>query len=447
MPINYYSTNRNTPEVDFFKAILTGQAPDRGLYLPDFIPSVDKALLEKMKGMEYYEVAYTILRLYLDDITDEELMTMCKDAYGFYPRMEKVDSKNHIMWLDQGPTASFKDFAAQIMARLMGHKLGKDEELLILTATSGDTGSAIAHAFHNIPNINVVILFPYDEVSDNQRKQMTTLGGNVKTLAIDGKFDHGQAMVKDAFADPRIKDMNLTSANSINIARLLPQSVYYFWAYLNCVEKIGDEVMFSVPSGNFGDMLGAVLAKKMGLPIKKLAISTNANDEVPLFFETGKYTKIEPSKKCISNAMNVGHPSNFARLIDLFGGRMDENGVISQSPDMEKMRQLFFATSIDDETTRETIKETWNKHKIILEPHGAVGWKGLERMRESFPENDNIVSISLETANPAKFPDEIVKIIGVSPQVPETLKGLEDLTEYYESIHASYDDFYNWLIK
>ena len=441
----YYSTNHKSPKLDFFSAILKGQAPDRGLYMPEEIPTVDHDLLTRMKGMEYYEIAYEVLNLYLDNITSEELRAKCKEAYSFWPRLEKVTDQDTIMWLDEGPTASFKDFAAQMMSRLMGHKLGEGEKLLILTATSGDTGSAIAHAFHNIPNIDVVILFPYTEVSDNQRKQMTTLGGNVTTIAIDGKFDHGQAMVKEAFADERLTSLNLTSANSINIARLLPQSVYYFYAYVQSVSNIGDPIVFSVPSGNFGDMMGAILAWKMGLPIKRIVIATNENDEVPLFMETGIYNKIEPSKKCISNAMNVGHPSNFARLIDISGGQMDEKGQLNESPDLEAMRRLIFATSVTDETTRETIKSCYDKHKVVIEPHGSVGWRGLEVYRESVPEDDGVMGVSLETANPAKFPEEIERILGISPEVPETLAGLSELTEHFDRMGANYDEFYEYL--
>lgn len=441
----YYSTNHKSPEVDFFTAILTGQAPDRGLYMPKTLPSASTALLERMKGMEYHQVAFEILNLYLDNITEAELAAKTKDAYSFYPRFESVDAQNHIMWLDTGPTASFKDFAAQMMSRLMGHKLGEDEKLLILTATSGDTGSAIAHAFHNIPNIDVVILFPYTEVSDNQRKQMTTLGGNVTTIAIDGKFDHGQAMVKEAFADERLKKLNLTSANSINIARLLPQSVYYFYAYVQNIKNIGDPIIFSVPSGNFGDMMGAILAWKMGLPIERIVISTNENDEVPNFMETGVYNKIEPSKKCISNAMNVGHPSNFARLIDVFGGQMDEKGVLHKAPDLEAMRKLIYATSVTDETTRETIHDTYKAHGVVLEPHGSVGWRGLAEYRKAHPEHDGTVGVSLETANPAKFPEEIERILNLSPDVPDTLKGLDALEEHYLHMGANYGEFYDYL--
>jgi len=447
MSIQFHSTNYRAPKTDFFTAVLTGQAPDRGLYMPERIPHLDKSDFQKLSGKSYFEVANFILRLFLDDITDEELLGKCKKAYSFMPRLEKAAGKKHILWLDTGPTASFKDFAAQMMSPLMGHKLKPGEKLFILTATSGDTGSAIANAFHNIPNIEIIILFPIDEVTPNQRKQMTTLGGNVKTIAVNGKFDDCQAMVKEAFADERLKKLKLSSANSINIARLIPQSVYFIWAYTQLVKDAGSEVIFSIPSGNFGDMMGAVLAWKMGLPIKKLIVATNANDEFPAFLKTGTYNKIEPSRMCISNAMNVGHPSNLTRLIDVFGGQMDEKGKILKAPDMEKMRALIHAVSVSDEETRKCIADTYKEEKIVLEPHGAVAWHALGKFLKEHKEETGTICISLETANPAKFPEEINKILGISPVVPESLSKLDKLKEDYIKMEADYGVFHKYLDK
>ena len=289
------------------------------------------------------------------------------------------------MRLDQGPTASFKDFAARMMARLMGRFLHEDgQQLTILTATSGDTGAAVAHAFHKVPGVRVIVLFPFAEVSMSQRKLMTTLRGNVRTVAIDGKFDDCQAMVKRAFADPALKHIPLSSANSINIGRLLPQSVYYFYA-ASRIAKPGEPMVFSVPSGNFGDMMGAVVAKQMGLPIKKLIVPVNENDEFPRFLASGRYEKVVPSRNSVSNAMNVGHPSNLARLVAVYGGRMDETGKIHQQPDLAAMRRDFFSSSVSDERTRATIKEVWTKYKLLLEPHGAVAWRGFQDWLETEP--------------------------------------------------------------
>ena len=447
MSIQFHSTNYRAPKTDFFTAVLTGQAPDRGLYMPERIPVIDKADFQKLSGAQYFEVANYILRLFLDDIADEDLLGKCRKAYGFMPRLEKARGKKHILWLDTGPTASFKDFAAQMMSPLMGHKLKPGEKLFILTATSGDTGSAIANAFHNIPNIEIIILFPANEVTANQRKQMTTLGGNVRTIAVNGKFDDCQAMVKEAFADERLKELKLSSANSINIARLIPQSVYFIWAYTRLVKDMGEEVVFSIPSGNFGDMMGAILAWKMGLPVKKLIIATNANDEFPAFLKSGKYGKIEPSRMCISNAMNVGHPSNLTRLIDIFGGQMDEKGNILKAPDMEKMRGLMHAVSVSDENTRKCIADTYKEEAIVLEPHGAVAWYALGEFLKENKEENKTLCISLETANPAKFPEEINRILGISPAVPESLSKLDKLKENYIKMEADYDGFYEYLAK
>ena len=326
----------------------------------------------------------------------------------------------YVMRLDQGPTASFKDFAARLMARLIGRFLHEDgQQLTILTATSGDTGAAVAHAFHNIPGIRVIVLFPISEVSVSQRKLMTTLRGNVRTVAIDGKFDDCQAMVKQAFSDPALKHLPLSSANSINIGRLLPQSVYYFYAASRLAQP-GEPIVFSVPSGNFGDMMGAVVARQMGLPIRKLLTSVNDNDAFPRFLATGHYEKVVPSRNSVSNAMNVGHPSNLARLVMVYGGRMDETGKIHQMPDLAAMRRDLFSSSISDERTRVTIREVWTKYQLLLEPHGAVAWRGFQDWQEQESLN-GLPAVILETANPAKFPEEIEKNMGWSPDVPPAM--------------------------
>lgn len=348
------------------------------------------------------------------------------------------------MRLDQGPTASFKDFAARMMARMMQYFLEEEKsELVILTATSGDTGSAVAHAFHNVDRISMVVLFPRAEVSDRQRKQMTTLGGNVMVISVEGKFDDCQAMVKQAFTDSALKKLRFSSANSINIGRLLPQAVYYFYAYARLV-KNREPVVFSIPSGNFGNMMGGLLAWRMGLPVHRYVIATNANDEFPLFLKTGRYKKIVPSRVCISNAMNVGHPSNLARVVALYGGMMDEKGNIRSSPDLEKMRREMFAISIDDTETRQTVKEAFEKFRVMLEPHGAVAWAGLVRYLKTGEKP--ALAISIETAHPAKFPEEIIKILGIEPKPPPSLSHLDKKKEHYFSIGNDYKQFQKLLL-
>ena len=292
----------------------------------------------------------------------------------------------------------------------------------------------------------MVVLFPVDEVSARQRKQMTTLGKNITTLAVRGKFDDCQAMVKRAFSDPELAKIRLSSANSINIGRLLPQTVYYIYAYLRLADvKAKEPIIFSVPSGNFGDMMGAVMSRKMGLPIQRLVIATNANNEVPTFLATGRYKKIEPSRECISNAMNVGHPSNLARLVDAYGGWMTETGEVKKTPDMEAMRRDLYSVSISDDETRATIRNAYQRNRIILEPHGAVGWAGLEHFVKDNPEAKDLLTVSVETAHPAKFPEEIKSLIGIDPPVPESLKGIEARAESYDTITTDYGPFKDFL--
>lgn len=446
-PVMYYSTNRIAPVKGLPEALLQGQAPDRGLYMPDQLPVFGMSEIAAMKGRPYAEVAFEVLRRFAAGyLPDEDLLALCRDAYDYDVPLEHAGKRTFVMRLDRGPTASFKDFAARMMARLFSRFMEKEKGgLVILTATSGDTGSAIAHAFHGVERIRVFVLFPVAEVSARQRKQMTTLGGNVTTIGVDGKFDDCQAMVKQAFADPALSRIRLSSANSINIGRLLPQACYYFHAYAQLAQP-GEPAVFSVPSGNFGDLMGGLLAKHMGLPVGKFVVATNANDEVPRFFETGRYEKIIPSRVCISNAMNVGHPSNFARVIDLYGGQMDETGKINAAPDLPSMRRDMFAKSIGDEETRGTIADAYGRDKLLLEPHGAVAWAGLKRYFSEEPSARDLLCVSVETAHPAKFPEEIRAILGVEPEVPPSLTGIERKPEKYETMEVNYDAFMRFLL-
>jgi threonine synthase len=448
--IQYYSTNRQVPPASLAEALLQGQAPDRGLFLPQRYPALDFAALAALRGRPYADVAFEVLQPFAAGTFDDEtLRGLCNDAYDYEVPLERVTGRRYLMRLDRGPTASFKDFAARMMARWMS-MLMRDQpgELVILTATSGDTGSAVAQAYHGVPRVRVVVLFPPAEVSGRQRKQMTTIGGNVTTIGIDGKFDDCQALVKRAFADPALRGMRLTSANSINIGRLLPQSVYYVYAYINLTDAAAREpIVFSVPSGNFGDMMGAVIAKRMGLPIARLVIATNANDEVPLFLSSGKYQRISPSRVCISNAMNVGHPSNLARLVDIYGGMMDETGALRKPPNMAQMRRDLYAISIADDETRATIKSAYERYGTILEPHGAVGWAGLEAYAGKQAGSAEPLAVSVETAHPAKFPEEIRALIGIDPEVPPSLAGLESRPEQFERMATSYELFRDWLLS
>ncbi|MBN2610205.1 MAG: threonine synthase [Bacteroidales bacterium] len=449
-PIKYYSTNLKAGEVLFRDALLKGLAPDGGLYMPHEIPVIPKEEFFSFSKCTYDEIAYEVTRRFLHtEIPDADLRNIVRDAYDFQVPLEKVFDRKYLMRLDQGPTASFKDFAARMMGRLMQFFLQQENrKMLILTATSGDTGSAIANAFYGLDNIKVVVLFPEKEVTDRQRKQMTTLHKNIQIIALDGKFDDCQALVKQAFSDPELDYLQLSSANSINIGRLLPQSVYYVYAFakLNNGSE-NDNVVFSVPSGNFGNLMGGLIAMKTGLPVKRFVVSTNENDEVPVYWKTGMYQTIVPSLNCISSAMNVGHPSNMARIVALYGGVMDEKGNIVKEPALEKMRADMFAVAIDDSHTRETLSKVYAEYKLLLEPHGAVSWAGLMRdfeanSRDGAPEQ---LCISLETAHPAKFPEEIRSILGIEPELPDSLKDLDDKEENYDKIENDYPSFKNYL--
>lgn len=448
---SYYSTNLQSPEATFKEALLRGLAPDGGLYMPNSFPLITQEELESFSGKDYFEIAFIVLnKMVGKEIDKKDLLNLCHDAYNFDVPLEKVCDRKYIMRLDQGPTASFKDFAARIMSRLMQHYLSlNNQHLTILTATSGDTGSAVASAFYNLKNITVIILFPGDEVTLMQRKQMTTLQNNIKVLAIDGKFDDCQRLVKKAFLDPSLSHISLSSANSINIGRLLPQSVYYFYGWSRLSGRVDDKVVFSVPSGNFGNLMGGLIARKMGLPVKQFIVSTNANNEVPEFLRTGNYKPISPSKNCISSAMNVGHPSNLARIVALYEGMMDETGNIIKAPDLKRMREDLFGVSVTDEETRETIADSYKQHNILLEPHGAIAWYGINeyfRLNKNY-NSEKQLCISLETAHPAKFPEEFRQIINIVPTLPASLTGIAKKTENYFSLENNYEMLKEFILK
>ncbi|MEA2037562.1 MAG: threonine synthase [Nanoarchaeota archaeon] len=447
MPILFKSTNREAPLVSFKEALLIGQAPDYGLYMPTSIPKLGKEFFESLKDKPYWELAYEITKQFVKEIPEETLKELVKDAYSFDVPVKKITETLYIMSLDQGPTASFKDFAAMLMARLMGYFAKEDNKnLTVLVATSGDTGGAVANAFYNVENIDVIVLFSEREISDRQRKQMTTLGKNVKAIAVKGTFDDCQAIVKRAFNDKDISNLNLTSANSINFGRLLPQACYYCYVYL----KIRNDV-FCVPSGNFGDLIGGMLAREIGLPIKKFIVAVNDNDEFPKFLKTGYYEPVVPSKNCSSSAMNVGHPSNLARVIDMYGGWINDErddsgkvirkGVLNKKPNMKRLRRDLVSFSISNEEVDETIKEFYKKHNFILEPHGAVGVCAYEKSKEESK------VVCLETAHPAKFPEKIKELIGIEPKVPESLASLDDKEENFEVLEDDYDGFKRMIMS
>jgi len=446
--ILYYSTNRKleqgfTKKVTFKEALFMGLAPDNGLFMPTEIPKLSKEEILKLKNKHYHEIAHNILKLFLkNEINDDDLKQITKDAYNFEVPIEKLDNLTYIVRLDHGPTASFKDFAARLMARAMQKLKPKDKQITILVATSGDTGSAVGEAYRSLEGIKVYIFYPENEVSNIQKKQLDSIGKNVKAIAINGKFDDCQKLVKEAFSDPELKKLNLTSANSINIGRILPQIVYYFYSYLNVADDF-EEILFSIPSGNFGNSLGCEIARRMGLPVK-LLLAVNENDEFPKFLETKEYKKIEPSRHCLSNAMNVGNPSNLARYFELYNGTIDKEGIVHKMPDIEEMKKFIDSVSISDEETIKTIKEIYEKYKIIIEPHGAVGIAALSKY---FEKNKKTKSICLETADPAKFPEIIRKELNIEPKVPEILRKINKREGNPVYLPNSYEKVKDCLVK
>ncbi|MBW2650776.1 MAG: threonine synthase [Deltaproteobacteria bacterium] len=451
--ILYYSTNRNLDnisgivpfkgKVTFREALLQGQAPDEGLYMPDRIPRISCEDVILLKDKPYAEAAMLVTGAFLDSEIDAGILRkIIEDSYPFTIPLQKVFDSKYIMRLDRGPTASFKDFAARMMARLMGHFRDRDKRLNVLVATSGDTGSAVGDAFKGVEGVDVNILYPRDEVSERQKRQLDTIGGNVRSLSIDGKFDDCQDLVKQAFSDPSLEYLNFTSANSINFGRILPQMVYYFYAYAQLCRK-EEGIVVSVPSGNFGNALGCEYARRMGLPVKRLIMPTNENDEFPRFLKKGVYERLSPSLACLSNAMNVGHPSNLARFFELYGGTVDRTGKVRVYPDIEAIRKNIYSVSISDEETKKCIKKTYERYGVILEPHGAVGWRGLEVYLEQC--GDFPLCVSLETAHPAKFPDEIVELLGITPEVPDSMKGIDERKGKPLELPADYKIFKEYL--
>ncbi|SDM41245.1 threonine synthase [Catalinimonas alkaloidigena] len=427
MPINYHSTNRHLPSgtserFRFAEALARGQAPDGGLLMPDQIPTLSPETLERLRGKPYAEVAFAVLYPFVEgEIEAERLRALLYDAYTFDIPVEPLGDQVLLARLDQGPTASFKDFAARAMARLMNEFRPPEQQVTVLVATSGDTGSAVGEAFKGLDGFRVVILFPEQEVSAVQKHQLESIGGNVVAVSIDGKFDDCQRYVKAAFTDPDLKALGLTSANSINVGRVLPQVVYYVYLYLK-VAAPGETLNFCIPSGNLGNSLGGEIARRMGLPIGTILIATNRNDALPSFLQSGAYAKIDPSRACLSNAMNVGNPSNLARYFDLYGGTVDKDGVVHRQPDLEQMRQNLKGVAVTDEATRARIRTTYDQYGVVVEPHGAVGLEGLAQV--PLPGR----TICFETAHPAKFPEVVEEVLRLSPAPTPALEAIQHRT-------------------
>ena len=450
--IRYYSTNDKSERVNFETALMNGLAAKYGLYMvsKDAIPRQEPAAIRAMRGMSYAEIAFEVLYPFLrEEIIRTDLTEMIEDAYddaAIPTEMEYVTGKTHIMWLTRGPTYSFKDYAARFFGRTLNYFLKKSGlRRVVAVATSGDTGGAVADALYGLERIDNVVFFPKGSVTERQRRQMTTLGGNVYAFEVHGDFDVCQALAKrllgdKEFAGELFNDPDrFTSANSISVGRLLPQAVYPFFAYSR-IAGYDEPMIAGVPSGNFGDMMGTVMAREMGLPIVKIICGVNENDEFPEFLKTANY-RVKPSKKSPSSAMIVSNPSNFARLIDLYGGHVYDKrddtgnvireGVMDISPDMEGMRGDFYSIRVSNPDHYTAMREVYERFGIIIEPHGAVGWRALDSYLNG---NHDRLAVIYETADPGKFPDDVEKAIGVTPDIPERIAKQAGLKERIYSI-------------
>jgi threonine synthase len=430
----YYSTRNKGLKASLEEAIFKSLPADNGLYMPETIPTVSDAFLADIENKSFNEiaeeVAYTLLS---DDISRDDIEKIIANSFDFDSPAKSVTSDNYVLELFHGPSMAFKDFGARFMASLMSYFLVRSQrEIRILVATSGDTGGAVAQGFHNVPGISVTILYPSGKVSDIQEKQLTTLGGNVTALEVNGTFDDCQRLVKEAFLDQELEaKFNLSSANSINISRLIPQSFYYFSAYAQ-LKKLGKPIVFSVPSGNFGNLSAGILAQKMGLPVEHFVAATNANDVVPRYLKDGNYNP-HPSIETISNAMDVGNPSNFVRLARFFGD--DWNSVKSE----------VSGYSFNDTETRETMRQIFDETGYVLCPHTAVAYRGLAEYRKSNP--SDFTGVFLSTAHPAKFIDLVEDTLKQPVEIPARLADLLSLEKKSTVIGTNFEEFKSYLLK
>lgn len=402
--MKYYSTKGSVEPVSFQEAIFKGLPEDNGLYMPETIPELPSSFFDGISGYSLPEIGFKVIKPYVgNEISDEDLKRIIDETLSFDIPLVKIKDGTYSLELFHGPTLAFKDVGARFLARALSHftKM-EDKKLTVLVATSGDTGSAVANGFHNVPNIEVVILYPSGKVSEFQEQQMTTLSGNITALEIDGTFDDCQKMVKEAFLDEELRStLNLTSANSINMARLLPQSVYYFHAFAQLSDEEKKNVVFSIPSGNYGNLSAGLIAQKMGLPIKHFLACSNANDTVPSYLWNGDFIP-KPSVSTISNAMDVGNPSNFIRMLDIFEGSH------------RKMSERVSGYAYTDDATRDAIRKVFALTGYVLDPHGAVGYLGLSDYM-SFNKGTGIV---LETAHPVKFKKTVEEELSLTIKIP-----------------------------
>ena len=427
--MNYYSLHHTSPNTTFKNAVVQGLAKDRGVYFPEKITPLSKDFIKNITEYSNHEIAYEVMKQFVgNEIPTEKLKEIIAATVSFDFPLVKIDHNIASLELFHGPTMAFKDVGAKFMAQCLEYfNQGNEEEITVLVATSGDTGGAVANGFLGAKGVNVVILYPSGKVSDVQEKQLTTLGQNITALEVDGVFDDCQEMVKTAFLDTNITK-KLTSANSINVARWLPQMFYFFFAYKE-LQKKNKKLVFSVPSGNFGNICAGIMAQKLGLPIEHFVAATNVNDTVPSYLIDGVYNP-KPSKATISNAMDVGNPSNFIRIRELFNN------------DLELLKRTFSSYSFSDTETRATMKEIYTNAGYVAEPHGAVGYLGLKK----YGLKENEYGIFLETAHPVKFLDVVEATLPVQVKIPEQIQKVINNKKVALQI-ADYEGLQSFLLK
>ncbi|EOR95003.1 Threonine synthase [Arcticibacter svalbardensis MN12-7] len=431
-----YSTNNPAAFVDFKEAVFNSMPQDKGLYMPASIPALDAEFIDNIDQFSLTEIAFKVASHIMDGaIPEADLKKIVEEAINFPAPVNQLDEKTYVLELFHGPSLAFKDFGARFMSRVMGYFMEKGEKMLnVLVATSGDTGGAVALGFLGVPNTLVTILYPKGKVSAVQELQLTTNGQNIRAIEIDGTFDDCQALVKQAFTDSELNaKFRLTSANSINIARLIPQTFYYFNAYAQLKREGKTDIIFSVPSGNFGNIGAGLLAWKMGLPVKQFIAATNINDTVPSFFETGVYTP-KPSVATLSNAMDVGNPSNWVRIMNLF------------KDDTKALKEIVTAYSYDDEQTRDAVNIVYDDFKYVVCPHTAIAWMAIGQYRYD-TKDDTSTAVFLATAHPCKFPDMYEGEIKASITIPEQVKELLGKPILTVKLMAEFDLFKQYLLE
>ena len=435
--MKYYSTNKQAPIANLSKAVVKGLAEDRGLYMPERINKLPKEFFDNIEKLSFQEIAYRVADAFFgEDVEAEALKKIVYDTLAFDCPVVKVSDNIYSLELFHGPTLAFKDVGARFMARMLQYIASREtadnsKTVNVLVATSGDTGSAVANGFLGVEGIHVYVLYPKGKVSKIQESQFTTLGKNITAIEIDGVFDDCQALVKNAFMDEELnKHMKLTSANSINVARFLPQAFYYFNAYARMKEQgLADNLVICVPSGNFGNITAALFGHSMGLPIKRFIAANNANDIFYKYLKSGKYEP-KPSIQTIANAMDVGDPSNFARILDLYGNSH------------ERITSLINGATYSDERISETMQECYKSSGYILDPHGACGYQALKELLKP-----GETGVFCETAHPAKFKEKVDEILNTNIEIPERLAAFMRGTKLSIPMSKDFKTFKKFLMK